>query len=74
MKEWVVIVKKGEKGIVLGQLNKLQTTETIKEYMKTDYEITIIPINKTQKTSRKPQKMVPLPQEFWVPTKGDDEK
>ena len=56
MKEWVVIVKKGEKATVLGQLNKMQTTETVKEYMKTDYEITIIPINKTQKTSQKPKK------------------
>ncbi|MBR4003854.1 MAG: hypothetical protein IKI95_07405 [Clostridia bacterium] len=74
MKEWIVIVKKGEKATVLGQLNKMQTTETIKEYMKTDYEITIIPINKTQKNFTKTTKTVPLPQEFWVPTKGDDKK
>lgn len=71
MKEWVVIVKKGEKATVLGQLNKMQTTETVKEYMKTDYEITIIPINKTQKNFTKTTKTVPLPQEFWEPIKGE---
>ena len=46
MKEWAIIVKKDGKRTFLGQLNKLQTTETIKEYMKTDYEITIVPIKK----------------------------
>ena len=46
MKEWVVIVKKGEKTTVLGQLNKMQTIETIKEYMKTDYEVAIVPVKK----------------------------
>lgn len=46
MKEWLVLVKKGEKATVLGQFNKMQTIETIKEYMKTDYEVTIVPIKR----------------------------
>lgn len=46
MKEWVVIVEKGGKVTALGQLNKMQTMETIKEYMKTDYSVTIIPVKK----------------------------
>ena len=49
MKEWVVIVKNGEKATVLGQLNKMQTMETVKEYMKTDYEVTIVPVKKEKK-------------------------
>lgn len=46
MKEWKIKINKGDKWIELGVFNKMQTTETIKEYMKTDYEITIVPVKK----------------------------
>lgn len=49
MKEWLILVKKEDKTTVLGQFNKMQTMETIKEYMKTDYEVTIVPIKKEMK-------------------------
>lgn len=46
MKEWIITVEKGGKVTVLGRLNKMQTMETIKEYMKTEYSISIIPVKK----------------------------
>ena len=49
MKEWKIKFKDGEKWIELGVFNKMQTMETIKEYMKTDYEVTIVPIRKEKK-------------------------
>jgi hypothetical protein len=46
MKEWKIKIKKNEKWVELGVFNKMQTQETLKEYLKTDYEIYIIPIKK----------------------------
>lgn len=49
MKEWKIKFKDGEKWIELGVFNKMQTIETIKEYLKTNYELAIVPIKREKK-------------------------
>ena len=46
MKEWKIKIKNCDKWVELGIFNKMQTIETIKEYLKTNYELAIIPIKR----------------------------
>ena len=53
MREWKIKFKDGEKWIELGVFNKMQTIETIKEYLKTNYELEIVPIKRKAKEMMK---------------------
>lgn len=46
MKEWKIKIKDRERWVELGVFNKMQTMETIKEYLKTDYELAIVPVKR----------------------------
>lgn len=47
MKKWEIFVKIGENNWKsIGIFNKMQTFETIKEYLTADYEVKIVPITK----------------------------
>lgn len=48
MKEWKIKIKNGENWVELGVFNKMQTMETVKEYLKTDYELVIMPIKRSK--------------------------
>lgn len=46
MKEWEIRVKEKDKWVSIGVFNKMQTQETLLEYMKTKFSIMLVPIKK----------------------------
>ena len=46
MKEWEIRIKEKDKWVSIGVFNKMQAHETVKEYMKTDYSVLMIPIQR----------------------------
>lgn len=49
MKEWEIRIQEKDKWISLGVFNKMQAQETIKEYMKTNYSVMLVPIVKERR-------------------------
>lgn len=46
MKEWEIRIKEKDKWVSIGVFNKMQAYETVKEYMKTDYSVLMMPIHR----------------------------
>lgn len=49
MKEWEIRVKENDKWVSIGVFNKMQAHETILEYMKTNFSVLMIPIQRRSK-------------------------
>ena len=52
MKEWEIRIKEKDKWVSIGVFNKMQAHETVKEYMKTDYSVLMMPIHRRVKWNK----------------------